>query len=89
MEEDSTNSKTSALESDFNGLPIPYHNMALTDNLPWLVHASELLTTAPVLSPGLPGVVRVRDTTNGDWWSSSWIYFLGHRHHPRELPEAI
>ena len=67
-----------ALELDFNILPTPDHNKALTDDLPWLVHISSLMspsglirltkvlrTKAPILSPGFVVVVRVSDKTNG------------------------
>ena len=38
MEEGGTN-REAALELDFNSLPIPYHNMALSDHPPWFVRA--------------------------------------------------
>lgn len=96
MVKDSTSRGICASELDFYR-PMPYHN-----DLPWLVPASSL--TSPeskrfdrtyfqskhqVLVLVLGVVVRVRDKTNGGWWSSNWIYFLGHRHHPRELFKAI
>lgn len=37
MEEGRTNSGIFGLELDFNNLSIPSHNLALSDNLPWLV----------------------------------------------------
>ena len=39
MKESRTNMVTSGLELEFNSLSIPSHNLALVDNLPWLVQA--------------------------------------------------
>ena len=39
MEEGRTKNGTSGLELEFNSLSMPSHNLALSNNLPWLVQA--------------------------------------------------